>query len=503
MAHDRREERNLVAWLRPPEANAALCALVHDQSGGLCTAMSVDAETFAAHAAKARALIIPVDGTAGFVDRARTAIGLAEAYGVQVLLMTRTESRDAVPPTSAELTVFEGMLRQLDLQVGSWRPFMENRWQAAAALVAGDRFEPAANMDLVFEGDKPSDQECTALLQRSFHDCEALFLRKLGVGRSNAETWRVAINAQDAQQTSTELVVKIEHAASSLEKSGFALVENAIPSRLYAPLVGSRSRDGHKRNAVVYRFIERSQPLLERIAEGAPLDLISSLFDHTFAQFHQPIAKSYEKLGPIFIESGYLRDSEELMRVAENASSRGSPRWHTLRARLSALPPVECIFSKIHGDLHAGNLFVHIGTSDVAVIDYATVSHKAPRIWDAACLEVSLVFPAEFIRPDNWPAVPTDDAILAAFQYPLVAASIDRCGFAKNVSAAIKAIRNCVRDRNEDRAAYAIAVATALLRFASFDDNGGRERRVLAYDLASRLVMAAEDDLGERYAAKA
>jgi len=502
MASAEHDERNIVAWLEPPDANAALCALVQDQSNRRCTVMAVDGETFAGHAANTRTLIIPVADTVGFVERAKTAIRLAEAYGVQILLMTRTESRDAAPPTSAELAEFERMIRQLDLRVGSWQPFMENRWQSAAALVGGNSFESAANTNLCFEGDEPDDYECRALLQRAFRDCETLYLRKLGVGRSSAETWRVAMNARDATQTSTEFVVKIETADNSREKSGFALIEDAIPSRLYAPIVEQRSRDGHSRNAVVYRFLTRSQPLLECLTEGA-LDLIGSLFRHTFDQFHQPSETSYEKLGPIFKELRYLRDSEELTRVADEASAHGFPNWPVLRAKLLDLPPVACNFSKIHGDLHAGNLFVHVGTEDVAVIDYATVARKAPRVWDTATLEVSLVFPADFIRPKNWPIAPADDAIRTAFQYPLAAENVDRSGFADNIAAAIKAVRTCVKDRSEERAAYAIAVATALLRFASFDDNGGRDRRVLAYVIASDVIRAAEDDLRERYAPKA
>ncbi len=190
--------------------------------------MAVDSETFACHAANTRTLIIPVADTVGFVERAKTAIRLAEAYGVRILLMTRTESRDAAPPTQAELAEFERMIDQLGLRVGSWQPFMENRWQSVAALVGGIGFELAANTKLCFEGDEPDDGECRALLQRAFRDCETLYLRKLGVGRSSAETWRVAMNARDAKQTSTEFVVKIETADNSREKSGFALIEDAV-----------------------------------------------------------------------------------------------------------------------------------------------------------------------------------------------------------------------------------------------------------------------------------
>ncbi len=273
----------------------------------------------------------------------------------------------------------------------------------------------------------------------------------------------------------------------------------SIPSRLYAPIVEQRSCDGHSRNAVVYRFLARSQPLLECLTEGA-LDVIGSLFSHTFDRFHQISETSYEKLGPIFRDLRYLRDSEELTRVADEASARGSPNWPELRANLLGLPPVECHLSKVHGDLHAGNLFVHVGTKDVAVIDYATVAQNAPRVWDAASLDGKYRVSGRLYWPENWPVAPDDDAIRAAFQYPLAAENIDRSGFAKSVAAAIKAVRTCAKDRREERAAYAIAVATALLRFASFDDNGGRDRRVLAYVIASDLIRAAEDDLRERYA---
>jgi hypothetical protein len=495
-------DRNVIAWLTPPEPNASFRALMEESSDGSWSVVGMGSEKFAGLAATTRAVIIPVVDDAGFALRAQTVIDTAATYGVQPVFMLRTESREAAPPSLPEVALFNNTIAQLRRTRGPFPQFMENRWTSAVDLVQKLNVEAPANVRLKFDGEQPEDPECRALFQRSYHECETLYLRRLGVGRSSAETWRVAMSAKDATQRFTESIAKIELSDNSQEESGFLLVADTIPSRLYAPMVDERARAGLRRSLVVYRFIARSQPFLERLADGGA-GLVESLFNHTFERFHLPVATEYAKLGQVLQSLGCLRDSEESDQVGEAAARSGAPGWAIFREQILKLPPVEIILSRIHGDLHAGNLFVHVDTKDVAVIDYATVSGSAPRVWDTACLEVSLAFPPKFILPDGWPDLDVGETLRAAYAYPLNAASVDKAdGLTRSVATAIKAVRSCVRGRKEDRAAYAIAVAIALLRFASFDDNGDRARRILAYRIASELVQQADADLRERYASR-
>jgi hypothetical protein len=71
------------------------------------------------------------------------------------------------------------------------------------------------------------------------------------------------------------------------------------------------------------------------------------------------------------------------------------------------------------------------------------------------------------------------------------AAGRDRAALAD----ALRAIRSAARERDDSRPAYAVAVASYLLRYASFDDHGELKERALAYEIAWSLVRDADGDL--------
>ena len=60
----------------------------------------------------------------------------------------------------------------------------------------------------------------------------------------------------------------------------------------------------------------------------------------------------------------------------------------------------------------------------------------------------------------------------------------------------MRAIRVQAQVIDPNPAAYAIAIVSYLVRFASFDNDASVEERALAYELACRLVAAVERDLG-------
>jgi hypothetical protein len=60
---------------------------------------------------------------------------------------------------------------------------------------------------------------------------------------------------------------------------------------------------------------------------------------------------------------------------------------------------------------------------------------------------------------------------------------------------ALRTIRSAARERDNSRPAYAVAVASYLLRYAAFDDHADADERALAYEIACTLVRDANLDL--------
>jgi hypothetical protein len=148
----------------------------------------------------------------------------------------------------------------------------------------------------------------------------------------------------------------------------------------------------------------------------------------------------------------------------------------------------------IHGDPHAGNLFV-AGGPEVLLIDYGSVRYAHPVVADAACLEVSLAFPAgEGDHRD--PAVYHDPAALewltAAYAAPLRGPAPPRPGApASWLAEAIEHIRGYVRQLEPNPVVYPMLMAANLLRHCSYPDNGTPTSRALAYRLAITLIIDA------------
>ena len=155
------------------------------------------------------------------------------------------------------------------------------------------------------------------------------------------------------------------------------------------------------------------------------------------------------------------------------------------------------VSATVHGDLHAGNLFVAANSSDVLLIDYGSVLQNAPLVADPACLEVSLCFPPADESRSIRVVRPSQEWRRAAYRPPLDPTVVPALpGTDSWLSRAVRAIRVQAQVIDPNPAAYAIAIVSYLVRFASFDDAASVEERALAYELACRLVAAVERDLG-------
>jgi hypothetical protein len=269
------------------------------------------------------------------------------------------------------------------------------------------------------------------------------------------------------------------------EQSNYSVVRNAVESRLYAPLHAERSVEGDKLGLVVYDVVDRALPFRAAVP-SAPAALIGSLFGQTLKGFHT----SETRLGPIEVEAARLKLlnwSDSLWDAAAFARAINDEviQVDALARRFSAIRPMQFSAATVHGDLHAGNLFVAAGTCDVSIIDYGSILQDTLAAADAACLEVSLTFPlneglstvARFQLPRDW--------LTAAYRYPLDPSAVQTLvGPDSWITDALRAIRSQVRLTEPRPAPYALAVASYLIRNASFANYAAVEERAMAYEIA-------------------
>ncbi|HEY4303423.1 MAG TPA: hypothetical protein VGM82_03090 [Gemmatimonadaceae bacterium] len=490
-----RPGRTSVLWVDPPPSTTFRGECEDRQWEFHC--ISVD--DFIAHAPGARAVILHVNpDDTDFRQRAQRIIDEAMMFGVTIVLLMRTRSTQFEPPTEEEMTEFSRGLKMLRHDSTRVIRCMQNHWHELAVNLASTGNEPAANDDLKFDGHTPDELESRVLLKRAFSDAEVLYIRPLTVGKSGAEVLRIAKTAKDASLRSTELVAKIYESEDLREESGYKLIESAVPHRLFAPVAKPRSRRGLKRSVVVYSFLHRAAPLVEMMGSGLP-DLIESLFAHTLGTLHHVVAEQSDNLVARLMPR-VIRESRELDEVSKAAAQTGALDWTSLRELIGAIRPIAYSLCTTHGDLHIGNLFVPEQTCDVVIIDYATVTPSSPFVVDPACLEVSLVFPPTFMLPAGWSNFPDPDWLRRAFQYPFTITNLGGPGAESSLVGAIEVIRRRMKKSGEDRAVYGMGVAAFLLRFASFEDNGTRERRVIAYEIAATILEAVRRELDQRHA---
>lgn len=122
--------------------------------------------------------------------------------------------------------------------------------------------------------------------------------------------------------------------------------------------------------------------------------------------------------------------------------------------------------------------------------------YDMPAVADAACLEVSLAFPNQVSRDRLRRTAPTGDIdwLRRAYAYPLDPHAVPtRDDSERWLPDTLRALRGAARQHDASSIAYAVAVLSYLLRYASFADNGPAEDRSVAYALAARLAAAALD----------
>ncbi len=479
--------RTSVLWLGGP-APAELVAALHERrillkqvtEGVLLPALPT-----------ARAVLLPFEGDAElFRARARRTGDLALDHGLLIVLCCPVaKDREAflqvVPPLKERFPS-----HRVRVPTEAWTEVVPELAEWIARYDPGPGSEQLPNMTGL-----PAwvTDEISILLSRAFFDFEEIHLDEIKPGHSGARLLKVHPVRQKPEGPARlqPYIVKIDERdriAGEIEKY-WKYVAGAVPFNQRPNLDERRYVEGRGQALLVQDFIERAVPLEEALQKGSAMLFLASLFESALAECRLCQSVAAPSIVSALNDLKLLDWSGDLDSAArEAARDLGATRGVAdLRGVVEKLPNSPCVRCTIHGDLHAGNVFVATGSTDAILIDFYKTT-LGPAVADTAALEVSLTFPSG--EHDLSPEL--ESVLLELYQTPLAAPSRRTVrGDYRWLWDAVRAVRVFTRAIESGASSpdpYAMAVAGYLLKFASYGDNLPLRRRAVAFWLAERLV---------------
>lgn len=458
--------------------------------------ISADPVHVGAHAPRACALIIETRPDMPDIAWAAAVIDLAIDHGLRVILSTPDLSREG---DEMDLKARDKCY-QLRKTLSAGVVARYNDWHKYADAVGSYADSPGCNHALALGGDCPQHAGARILVRRAFHDFDGITMEQIPGGHSGAAVWIVRPSSRDGARRATPFLVKWNSIDKiSEEKSNVTLyARDRMSFRLTPPLHQERCVSGATSALLVFDFIDRATTFADAIRSYPAGQLIGSLFDHTLSGSLGAARDAVGSVTAPFERYNISRWSEELNEAADyarltNAAVSPMPQ---LRELLAAFPAVPHRAATVHGDMHKDNLLVAAGSSDVLLIDFGKIMYDMPAVSDAACLEVSLAFPPIGGREGLKRTAPSRDIewLTRVYAYPLDPHAVaPRDDAERWLPEAVRALRGAARQHDPSAIAYAVAVLSYLLRFASYAGNGPVEDRAVAYALAARVAFAARN----------
>lgn len=443
---------------------------------------------------KARMLLVEVPlEHPDFIPQFERLIDIAALCGLSVgLVLPANLPEELEPPIYEE---YYRRCRDIKKEDKRVTVFYHRFWDRIAASIAALRPELGINPHLKITGDVPDDVKMLSLLKRAFCDEEEIHLKSLEGGKSGARVWSVERVDSNGNQ-SVPLVAKAHlREKISAENSLYTFVEKYVSKRHHATLNKLRCVEGKSEGLSVYDLIDNAQPFREALKGGSPAPLVSALFRETLQRSHSNSTTEESYFARKIDADGVykvLHWSPDLYEAAESARAERPEVLSVkdVRYLLTTLPPMRYQVGLIHGDLHVGNLFVPLRTTEVSLIDFGRVSMGAPLALDPACLEVSLAFPPSDFSFD----LPMDSTVYSSwlrhiYTYPISTKSFYVCGVQNSwLSEALRAVRHESQEIEPDIRVYSLSVAAFLMRAASFADYADLALRSLAFELSTKLI---------------
>ena len=333
------------------------------------------------------------------------------------------------------------------------------------------------------------DDSDRLLLRRAFQDFARVSVKKLSGGKSGAKVYQVVPRESyvSGDPCGAPFLAKIDvpnRVAEELAKYGH-WVRGMLPFSHRPTMEEERTAYTPDQAIMVEEFVDRAVPFEDLVAVSNPTQLMGSLFEGAMRHWRSAkdrktaAVEESSAIGKILRAIARSLEFTQSCKLAVQryGSTHKSKKMIADFRRLSKEP---CTWSYGHGDLHAGNIFVASGTSNVVLVDFSWTA-ESPSVLDPACLEVDLVFKRASQLPDS--------LAKSIYKYPIAPLpKVCPTERAEWLWDSVRAIRLLCFDDDADRRAYSLVTAIMLARFASYPDNKPATRRVLAAALASQIV---------------
>lgn len=419
-------------------------------------------------APSARAIILEFDGDIGsFVAIVRRSIRTLVDHGLLVGLCHRhTDINEATLFQQLDRTVLKTDHYRSVLAVGQ-------RWGYLAFRIVSHDPGPGANLALRIDK-RITNLTVRLFLQRAFWDFEKLRCDEPPQQGLSGSRVMIVHPIRGGGPTDCFLpkLVKIGPVDDiDKERTVFRdFVRHTVPFNYRPNMDWERYVVGLDESALVQDFVEPAVPLADAVLNGGASMLAASLFDGALGNWRRSAVEATD--GALCerianrIKSGIQKHDPHLHRAFVEAGLHAKD-WPDVR-KICDLRYLQC---HVHGDLHAGNVFVGTTSGDCILIDFAK-SQVLPAAIDPAALEVQLAFAAKA----------SAKTLNALYKWPIELPRMSRDW----LSNAIRAIRIFGLAGEPDQRAYGLAVADQLLRFGKFPQPrlSDRARAVsLAYEM--------------------
>jgi hypothetical protein len=462
----RSEDRRDVLWI----GNAPPAELTEHLTEHNLRLVPITESACIAAAPSARALVIEFNGDVGsFVALARRSIESVVDHGLLVTLCHRDRDR-------AQAVLFQ-QLESHVLRTQNQRSVLPayQRWEHLAFRMTAHTPGPGANLALKIDR-SITNPTIRLILQRAFADFDRLEWQE--PSRQGLSGSRVLIvhPSRSGGPGDCELpkLIKIGP-VDDIEQEAAVFrnfVRDTVPFNYRPNIVWDRRVVCREWAAAVQDFVEPAIPFGEAVQNGGSSILAASLFDGALGNWRR---SAVEKSDGAVCESITYRlkagSANEQPHLQEALKEAGLLKiaWPDVR-KLAGVPYQRC---RIHGDLHADNVFVGTTSGECILIDF-TKSDFGAAATDPAALEVRLAFSAE----------KSATVLNNLYHWPIKLPDVSRDW----LSNAVRAIRIFGLAGERDSRAYGLAVVDQLLRFAKFPQPKLRNR-ARAVLLAYRMLV--------------
>ena len=345
---------------------------------------------------------------------------------------------------------------------------------------------PTNNSSMKIRGAFKADHEI--LLRRGFSDFDSIEVAVLTEGKSGARVYSV----RPLKQPRTPFLAKVDETDRIAAEADryFKYVSKTVDFNNRPNLDTARTVFTPGLSILVEDFLERARPIYDVLPNSTPAILISSIFEGALRNWRRDSKSRKLKLSHdvVHLEKILQRRTATFFAAAERAKQKLKSPFdgEQLLSACGAVETLSCVCNRIHGDLHAGNIYITSGSSDAILIDFYTTD-EGPSVLDPACLEVDIVF--------NRAMSISHALALKFYQTPLELPSVHTALDSKYLWLldTVRAIR-MFGFADMDRRAYTFAVACYLIRYASFDDSGTASSRAVATCIASHLIKHLLDE---------